>query len=68
VEYKELIYPRPLGEGKGEGNRSDKFALTSILSQRARKQRRKSIGRRRLNRFERWLNQGCGAAGGIWLA
>jgi hypothetical protein len=31
----------PLGEGKGEGNCRDKFALTSILSHRERKERRK---------------------------
>jgi hypothetical protein len=28
---KELIHPRPLGEGKGEGNCRDKFVLTSVL-------------------------------------
>ena len=64
----ESIPPSPSGRGKGEGRgKHDKFALTSVLSQRERKQKQRVVKTASVSwpdRFERFTNPASGSAGG----
>jgi len=59
------IPPSPFGRGKGEGRvKQQKFALTSVLSQRERKQKQRVVKAASVSwadRFERFTNQASGS-------
>jgi len=64
----DIIPPSPFGRGKGEGRGNREiFTLTSVLSQRERKQKRRAVktaGVAGQTAFERFTNQASGSAGG----